>query len=67
MYSNSGREGKVKLETPKVNFRKRKSKFKDRSSVFKLLHIWLIELLRESRLPTPTPQPRNNTNVQRIL
>ena len=54
MYPNSGNQSKVKLVTPKVNFRKRKSKFRKRSSVFELLYIWLLEL-KESGLPTPQP------------
>ena len=51
MYSNSGNESKAKLVTQKVNFRKGKSKFRNRSSVFELLHIWLLEL-KKSGLPT---------------
>ena len=51
MYSNSGNESKAKLVTQKVNFRKGKSKFRNRSSVFELLHIWLLEL-GKSGLPT---------------
>ena len=54
MYSNSGNESKAKLVTPKVNVRKKKSKFRKRLSVFELLYIWLLEL-KESGLPTPQP------------